>query len=148
MARSSFPRLPVLEDLVGRILLLDQAPLRRTCVVCVQHLLESTGSLLNACVQLGIAPESIFVLGKSYSANNAVLESLISSGVHVKVNRIDSRLTGFQTEFAEVVRRMWNDVAAFLRNEEIDRILIVDDGGHCIEQMPLELIQNYKVAGI
>ena len=75
--------------LFGELPLLDriasQAPfplgsLRGIMLVCVQHLLETTGSLIQTLLSLGLDPRNIHILGKSYSSNPGVEESFEDVG--------------------------------------------------------------------
>jgi hypothetical protein len=136
MSPNSFPKLPVLEDLVKLVVRSKGRVLAGSCLVCVQHLLDSTGSLLEACEQLGLLSSDCFVLGKSYSASQEVFDRFLDKGIRVRVNRSDGKRAGFEQEFTSYVDRLWTDVRRQLRTKRYEQIIIVDDGGHCIGRLP------------
>ena len=38
-----------------------------TIIICVQHILETTASMFNTFLQLGLSPNNIYLMGKLYS---------------------------------------------------------------------------------
>lgn len=137
-----FKSLPVLDKIVQKVRVEPQATalFSRVVFVCVQHLLESTGSLIEALVSLGARTDKIFVLGKSYSANVDVIERLRSIGVYVRVNTIPNPGTPFSEAFGDDVHRLWELVARSLPRRGYPIVVIVDDGGHCIKLLPQSLL--------
>ena len=75
-----FPRLPVLARLQAA-LTVDNSRLRRTSLVCLQHLLETTGSLFEALIASGLPAQHIHVMGKTYSNSPQVVQALGEVGV-------------------------------------------------------------------
>src|SRR4051794_1700295 len=86
-----FPVLPVLEALSERVAPRFLPVFQSTVFVCVQHLLETTGSLFESLIALGARPERIVVLGKLYSTNIAVAERLRQLGIQVLESTPPSR---------------------------------------------------------
>ena len=54
----------------------------------------------------------------------------------------------FKPCFVQDVDLLWEVVARTLARRDIKRILVLDDGGRCISQMPAELSRKYQVAGV
>ena len=70
-----FPVLPLL-DMVHSEFWDGVRPLDGVGLFCVQHLLETTGSLFEKLAQLGLSAEQTFIMGKVYSANAGVKDGL------------------------------------------------------------------------
>jgi hypothetical protein len=77
-----FAPLPLLDRIASQVPG-PQASLNGVTLVCVQHLLETSGSLIQTLVSLGLNPSNLHVLGKAYSSNSSVEERLRSLGAHV-----------------------------------------------------------------
>ncbi len=120
----------------------------RAVLVCVQHLLETTGSLLETGLALGFRPDAIFVLGKLYSTNSRVAERLSALGIDVRASQLPSADGGFREAFEADCARLWSLVSEFCSRQPVDRIVILDDGGHCLSSAPLPLTQRYLTIGI
>jgi hypothetical protein len=76
-----FPKLPVLETVFSRSSFREET--KDIALVCVQHLLETTGSLLEKCMEFGFRPQNIHVLGKLYSTNDLVRDKIQGLGIRV-----------------------------------------------------------------
>src|SRR6185436_4248552 len=64
-----FAPLPLLDRIASQVPG-PQASLDGVTLVCVQHLLETSGSLIQTLVSLGLNPSNLHVLGKAYSSNS------------------------------------------------------------------------------
>jgi hypothetical protein len=118
-----------------------------TAIVAVQHMLWQTIDLFAAIASLGVKRENIFALGKVYSNSPVVIGTLRDQGITI----VESTMPPpgeFKPCFMHDVERLWEVVARTLARRDIKRILVLDDGGRCITQMPVELAQNYQVAGV
>ncbi len=65
----NFPNLPLIDYTVEQI---PQNVIRltnKTVFVLIQHMLESTGSLIEKLIELGVPPKNIFCLGKNAYAS-------------------------------------------------------------------------------
>jgi hypothetical protein len=100
-----FPRLPVLDRLIDKFAG-GGRPFEGVGVVCVQHLLETTGSLLEALIRLGVQPEHIFVLGKLYSNCPEVQTRLRSIGVRVMDSRVPGQWGGYHVHLHDEAVQM------------------------------------------
>jgi len=99
-------------------------------------LLETTGSLIQTLVSLGLHPRNIYILGKAYSSNSSVEERLHRLGAHVVESGRQLRWGEYSTQLTEDVSRLWNHVAAGIEAQRPDALIILDDGGFCIKGMP------------
>lgn len=143
-----FPRLPVLESVLPRSSPDLEAALSDTVLVAVQHLLKTTGSLLESLFSLGLRPENTFVLGKAYSSNTGVADAIRAKGVSVQAGTLPTRPGGFQHVFGDDIRLLWSTVVARLRKERPARLVVLDDGGTCTAMMPMEVCGFAQVSGV
>jgi hypothetical protein len=72
-----FPALPILNEIVHCSKTSLFQPLSDVAFIVIQHMLESTGSLIEALLGLGVCPENIYALGKYYSNNEKTIVALI-----------------------------------------------------------------------
>ena len=118
-----------------------------TALVTVQHMLCQTVDLFRAAGQIGLQPENIFALGKYYSNSAPVITAIRNLGATV----IDSMVPQpgeFDEAFEFDVKRLWKTVVAELAQRRIERIIVLDDGGRCIINIPPVLLSRYAVAGV
>jgi hypothetical protein len=118
-----------------------------TAVVAVQHLLWQTVDLFQALVELGVNPENIFATGKVYSTSPIVKDILRDMGVTV----VESTMPApgeYEQSFTKDVDRFWAVTAKCLAQRNIKRLLVLDDGGRCITQIPRDLLNRYQVCGV
>ena len=150
MARKyHFPELPVLLGMEGALRNHGQGRIADDVVfVCVQHLLRSTGSLLETLVRLGANPANIFVLGKLYSSNDQVFRQLRHLGLNVRDSAIPRRWEEFSHRFDSDVQQLWIEVSRHVQRVKPRAIVVVDDGGHCITRIPTKLIRAFQVVGV
>ncbi|MES2354500.1 MAG: NAD(P)-dependent oxidoreductase [Pseudomonadota bacterium] len=142
-----FQALPVLESLVENI----AHRLDGVMVVATQHLLETTGSLIEALTSLGVAANDIHLIGKRYSTNADVRHRLTASGVHVYENCTPRPWQGFADAFTIDIEQLWRVVQADLANKAIHTLIVLDDGGRCLSHIPPRLksrIGEVKVVGV
>ena len=148
------PRQPT--RLFGELPLLDriasQAPRPHTSLsgimlVCVQHLLETTGSLIQTLLSLGLNPKNIHILGKSYSSNSGVEDRLRGLGVNVVETGRQQHWGEYSSQLKADVSRLWNRVAEGVEAQRPHAVIVLDDGGFCIKGMPPWLL-DLPVVGI
>ena len=118
-----------------------------TALVAVQHMLWQTIDLFEAIVSLGVKRENIFALGKVYSNSPVVIGALRDQRITI-VESTNPAPGEFKSCFIHDVERLWETVARTLARRDIKRILVLDDGGRCIGQMPVEISRKYHVAGV
>jgi len=142
---SLFAPLPLLGRIASQVPG-PQASLDGVTLVCVQHLLETSGSLIQTLVSLGLNPSNTHVLGKAYSSNSIVEERLRSLGTHVVEAGRQLRWGEYSTQLTEDVSRLWDQVAAGIDARRPDALVVLDDGGFCIKGMPA--FRDVPVVGI
>ena len=118
-----------------------------TALVAVQHMLYQTIDLFRAIAHIGLKPENIFALGKVYSNSAPVITRIRNMGVTVVESSIPTP-GEFDRAFDRDIQRLWNTVSENLAQRKIKRILVLDDGGRCVINVPADLLSRYAVAGV
>jgi len=139
-----FGELPLLDRIASQ-LPRPQASLNGIMLVCVQHLLETTGSLIQALLSLGLNPRNIHILGKSYSSNSGVEDRLRGLGVNVVQTGRQQHWGEYSTQLTGDVSRLWNRVAERIEAQRPHALIVLDDGGFCIKGMPPWLLDLPRV---
>lgn len=133
--------------------LLDRARAARfsfgndTAIVAVQHLLRQTVDLFRTVAEMGVNIKNIFALGKVYSNSSPVIKTFREMGVTV----IDSSIPApgeFHPCFQHDVERLWEVAAETLDSRRIRRILVLDDAGVCITNVPTSIVNRYAVSAV
>ena len=140
-----FTPLPLLDRIASQVPG-PQVSLSGVALVCVQHLLETTGSLIQTLVSLGLNPSNVYILGKAYSSNSSVEERFRGLGTHVVEAGRQQRWGEYSTQLTEDVSRLWNQVAEGIEAQRPDAVVVLDDGGFCIKGMPA--FRDVPVVGI
>lgn len=130
-----FGELPLLDWIASQVPH-PRASLSGIMLVCVQHLLETTGSLIQTLLSLGLNPRNIHILGKSYSSNSSVEDRLLGLGANVVETGQQQHWGEYSTQLKEDVSRLWNRVAEGIEAQRPDALMVLDDGGFCIKGMP------------
>ena len=139
-----FPRYYVLQELLKKHK--TKQNLDNYFIISVQHLLRITGSLFETIIKYGFKPEHIFLTGKIYSTHPGTSNKLKDIGINIIDSSIPDKL-GYYTSFIEKdVRHMWNELMKVLTPSA--KIIILDDGGFVLKNVPDEVSTNYKVFGI
>ena len=118
-----------------------------TALVAVQHMLYQTVDLFRAIGQIGLKPENIFALGKVYSNSAPVINAIRNMGATV----LESTMPApgeFDASFDRDTQRLWDTVSQNLGRRQIKRIIVLDDGGRCVVNIPPDLLSRYPVAGV
>jgi hypothetical protein len=118
-----------------------------TALVAVQHMLYQTVDLFRAIGQIGLKPENIFALGKIYSNSAPVITAIRNMGASV----LESTMPApgeFDEAFDRDTQRLWKTVSDNLAQRNIKRIIVLDDGGRCVVNIPPDLLSRYPVAGV
>lgn len=112
----------------------------RVLFVCGQHALETTHSLYQLFIALGAKPERILTIGKPYSNCEAVIDAMEKEGIRVTKNSKQLVLGDFPVTYNADISRMWEEVDKLIdEDKEISCIIVLDDGGHVIENMPAKV---------
>lgn len=115
-------------------------------IISVQHLLRSTGSMFEAIIDYGFEPQNIFLTGKIYSTHIETQNKLKDLGINIVESDYPKEL-GFYTQSLENdVRKMWQLLSEKLKPNS--NIIILDDGGYTLKNVPNEILKIYFVCGI
>ena len=118
-----------------------------TAMVAVQHMLEQTVDLFKTAADMGLRPQNIFALGKIYSNSLPVIKTLRHMGVTV----VDTTVPApgeFHCYFERDIRKLWEIVREGLAQRRIKRLLVLDDGGLCITNVPEDILRQYTICGV
>jgi S-adenosylhomocysteine hydrolase len=123
--------LPLVEILTDHY----QGPrLDNVLILGVQHVLETTHAMFKSLYKLGLKPENISILGKCYSSCREVYEEMIADGIDVDPNSFSySSHLPFDEHFQLLVQEFIRSRAAKITGKNIEKIIVLDDGGKCIE---------------
>lgn len=141
-------KLPVLEAIIAAISDKKTLKLESVCFVCVQHLLDTTIPLMESLVRLGALPSNIYIMGKSYSSSPHVLATLESKGYNCYNNAPQEKLGTFSDCLQNDIKRIWEDVHERVTEEGIKLIVVLDDGGFCLTNVPQKIIKRFPLIGI
>src|SRR5215475_980561 len=129
---TTFPRLPLLEYVEELFDVRATQPLAGFSFLCVQHLLASTGALIESLSRCGADLSRMQIVGKGYSTNEAVLGTLRDSGIRV----LNPAFRGTADEPYDAI--LVETVASALAHAQGESrptargILLLDDGGHAL----------------
>src|ERR1043166_849816 len=118
-----------------------------TAVVAVQHMLLQTVDLFKTTAAMGLNLKNVFALGKVYSNSEPVIQTLRRMGITV-IDSTTPEPGDFLRYFQRDVKRLWQVALETLRDRNIKRILVLDDGGVCITSAPSEVLQRYDLCGV
>ena len=146
----TIPRLPVLERMASMAMQHNFPSQENTAIISVQHLLGSTCSLYQALINvLKLPSKHIFVSGKCYSTNKQAFSTLQAMGISVTPDISCFQPGDYSVARSIVVRQMWNDFTRHIeKHKEIENIIVLDEGGLCVREMPEFIPFQYSVAGI
>lgn len=142
--------LPVLTALTKKIKKSIYVDLSNTVFVCVQHLLYTTVNLFQSLIELGAKPSNIFLIGKNYSTCPEVEKIITELGIQLISHTSLTILGEYNLVFSRDVKNMWQIVTERINemHDKVSQIVVLDDGGRCLENIPDELLQKNKLIGI
>lgn len=141
-------QLPVLTALIDAFPSKEIPGISSIAFVCVQHLVFTTVNLMDALMQLGAHPDNIHIIGKSYSSCSEVADKLMERGCHYYPNSRQDKIGSFTECFVRDVKHMWQAVHEDLKKKEIKLLVILDDGGNCLSNVPDYISKAYSVVGV
>lgn len=142
------PKLEVLDTIVQLAKQQALPKLDKTVIIGVQHALETTATLFQAFIQLGIKPHNMFFSGKCYSTSPAVAKTIQNMGINFLPGSVPAGTGGYQAASKEDVKTLWKQFESAAETSAIERVIILDDGGRCIEEMPHYLPFHYLSTSI
>lgn len=106
-------------------------------VIGAQHILPTTYAMVEALFSKGLKPENVSLLGKCYSTDYATYQAMRQAGIDVCDNTIqfDSHIE-FDTAFKNHIHAFLANRKDRLNNKKYKKVIILDDGGECIEIAP------------
>lgn len=118
-----------------------------TALVAVQHMLQQTVDLFKTIGGMGLSLKNTFALGKVYSNSPNVIRTLREMGVTVVETTVPEP-GEFQSNFESDVKRLWEIAGDRLAQSRIKRVLVLDDAGVCITNVPDQILRQYMVCGV
>ncbi len=140
--------LPILDKLLNLASTLNLPELDNIVIVCVQHVITTTTNLFEAVISLGIKPNNIFVLGKQYSTSTAAHKKMVKLGVNLQSLTALNKCGTYEAICQSDINQMWENVKDYVKNKHIKAIIVLDDGGRCLERIPNEIMNNFPIVGI
>lgn len=134
--------LPTLQAIIEKVRAYHNFNLEKITFVCVQHLVFTTVDLIESLIILGAKPKNIHIMGKIYSTCSKVEERIIQMGVVYHASSYPQQLGCFKDHFNYDIKNMWDKISTNLRTPHI---IVLDDGGHCITNIPKYLSNNYNI---
>ncbi len=140
--------LPVLDALLAKAFKEGKSGiLNKTAVFYVHHPLKTSINVIDALIHLGAKPEHLFILGKRYSECESVVAALVQKGVYYQPCSLQTGIGQYSYSFIRDINWLWAKVVETL-DAQVEKILIMDHGGHAITYLPLVLLEHYKVIGM
>lgn len=125
---------PLLRSMGARATGEFRSALANTVLVGCQHLLETTGALIEELFACGLRPEHTFLMGKVYSSNDGVVERLRKLGVSVTAGSRATEPGGLADAMTNDATALWEWVLARGLTDRL--VLVLDDGGHVTRTVP------------
>ncbi|WP_165475072.1 NAD(P)-dependent oxidoreductase [Legionella yabuuchiae] len=140
--------LPVVDNLLKENQhFLRQEPLKNTVIVYVHHALQTSINVINSLLMLGAKPAYIYILGKSYSENKAVVKHLKALGITYIDSSDQIGFGEYKRAFQSDINHLWTLVEKHM-DDGIKDILVLDHGGHAIQSIPQTIKSSYRIIGI
>jgi hypothetical protein len=118
-----------------------------TAMVAVQHMLWQTVRLFETASRMGLKLKNIFALGKVYSNSPPVISTLRNMGVTVITSTIPAP-GEFHPYFERDISELWRVAGEALAQRRIKRLLVLDDAGVSITNVPAAILGRYAVCGV
>ncbi|MDX2164901.1 MAG: NAD(P)-dependent oxidoreductase [Gammaproteobacteria bacterium] len=145
----SLPDLPLLDSLADEAKKGGLPSLDKTAVIGMQHILPTTATLFDVMIRrLGVRPENMFFKGKFYSTHPDTEKYMIERGIQILKTKPPKWPGQYQENTREEVGQMWESFEQKVLNSDIERVIVLDDGGMCLESIPNSIRYGYDLAGI
>lgn len=118
-------------------------------IIGAQHILPTTYTMILALCEKGLKPENVALLGKCYSTDAATYHAMREAGFDVCENTVhfDSH-TSFDKAFQSHIHAFFAQRKDRLNDKKYKKVIILDDGGECIEIAPQYLDSFDHVVGM
>lgn len=148
-AEYKIPRLPIVDGMVSLVKQCKMLPdLGNTYFIGVQHILETTVTLFDALIEIGVKPENMYFSGKCYSTAPEIEEQVLKRGIKLMPSNKPEEPGEYEKYCRKNISRMWERFIGEINNKHVDRIIILDEGGRCLEGMPEFIGFKYCLAAI
>jgi S-adenosylhomocysteine hydrolase len=128
---------------------LDEKPefdFSKLYIVAEQHLLSTTGSLIDRFIEIGVIPHHIFMTGKIYSTNEQVAKEIEKKGVQMIYHSSPNKLGYYSDFLISDIKKMWRQAIKIIPKDAY--VIVLDDGGYTLKNIPREIINSSNVIGI
>jgi len=143
------PQLELLDDMVATVKDKHILPdLSNTIFIGVQHILETTVTLFDSLIAIGIKPENMYFSGKCYSTSPEIEQQVRKRGINLMPSNKPEEPGEYQKYCTKGITKMWELCVEEISQKRVDMIIILDEGGRCLETMPEFIGLNYRVAAI
>ena len=142
------PNLPLINEMVEVVPSPRLHDLSKTAVIGVQHMLETTLNLFTGMQQLGVKPQNMYFTGKCYSSSPEVETAIVKQKIHLMPTTTPKIIGQYHKHCQDIMEKMWNFCLEDIKRKKIERLIILDEGGRCLEAMPENVSFEYEVAGI
>lgn len=113
---------------------------------CVQHLLETEVPVFKGLVNLlGMNPQNMFVAGKCYSTFPQAVQQIKKMGIYVEPTLMHNAVGDYRKTTQETLLKLWGK---FSLSHQNDTIIVLDEGGRSIENIPHNLLSTNTIIGI
>lgn len=111
--------------------LYDDHHLKDTYLIGVQHIVSSTYVMLQAFLEKGLSKSNLSLIGKCYSTNPSIYQSLVRNGIDVCSSSLvfDSN-KAFDSQFKKNIRNFLKNRYSHLA--KFKKIIVLDDGGELL----------------
>lgn len=140
--------LPVLKAIEKSVANAGIPKMENIVFVCVQHLLFTSVNLFESLIRLGAKPDNIFLIGKHYSTCPIVVTKISEMGIKLHELTPLERLGEYTTVFKQDVSNMWLQVQKHIHSNSIEGVIVLDDGGRCLEFIAQGILNEVPVIGI
>lgn len=142
------PQVAVLEAMEPKAYALPLPNLKKTVFLTIQHGLETTLSLYEKVKKLGIPAKNIFASTKAYSNCPEVELQICNMGINWVPSPPPPNIAQYRQTNRQTIRTLWQKCMDYIQTEDIETLIILDEGGRLIEAMPYDLRFECNVAGI
>jgi hypothetical protein len=140
---------PILENIRHTFSLQNNRPkLSDTYLIGVQHFLPSTVHLFKNLIQLGFPPENMAFSDKPYSRVESSFHEIKDLGIQVHSSEDEEELGYYSEAASEKIRKMWATCSYEIEKKKIKKIIILDEGGRCIEHIPNYFLNTHNIVAI
>lgn len=143
-----FPKLKTIESMVEIAKkMISPEVFQETAIVGIQHLLETTGSLINGIIACGVPPKNIICSGKFYSTSPLVEKKIKHDS---KVSLLETLTPDTSSTYDDTIKKtaenLWETFRTIAASTTISKLVVIDDGGKAIENMPPDIFIQYPTA--